>query len=225
MKIDYTLVRSRRKTVSIHITRDARVKVRAPLRYPKAEIDRFVALKEDWIQRHLARSKSLLDESAGFKLNYGGFAVMCGKPYPIRASQGRAAGFDGECFFIPPGMEPEGIKEIFVRIYKDAAKRILAGKVTAYARIMGVAPSAVRITSAKTRWGSCSGRNSLNFSWRIILAGDDVVDYVVVHELAHIKQHNHSPKFWSEVERVMPDYKERKHKLWDLQDNLAREGR
>lgn len=84
-------------------------------------------------------------------------------------------------------------------------------------------PSAVKVGSANTRWGSCSGKNSLNFTWKLILASEAAVDYVVVHELCHILQHNHSARFWQEVGRVLPDYKEREKLLRQLQKRLVTE--
>ena len=92
---------------------------------------------------------------------------------------------------------------------RKRAKEYLPPRVAYYAAQMGVAPTAVRITSARTRYGSCSGRNSINFSLYLMEKSDRAIDYVVVHELAHIKQHNHSPTFYKEIEKILPDYKER----------------
>ena len=78
---------------------------------------------------------------------------------------------------------------------------------------MGVTYGRITIRAAKTRWGSCSGAGNLNFHWKLILMPDEVLDYVVVHELAHRKQMNHSPAFWAEVEKVLPDYRERRRWL------------
>lgn len=89
------------------------------------------------------------------------------------------------------------------------AKQVLPQKVEYYSRIMGVTPTRITITRAKTRFGSCSGKNSVSFSCRLMLYPDAAVDYVVVHELAHIRHHDHSAAFWAEVERFMPDYRER----------------
>ncbi|MCL2195371.1 MAG: M48 family metallopeptidase [Oscillospiraceae bacterium] len=96
---------------------------------------------------------------------------------------------------------------------RKQAKAILPGRVKHFADIMGVAPTTMRVTGAMTRWGSCSSRGSVNFSWRLMLCDDDVIDYVVVHELAHLREMNHSPRFWAIVEQVLPDYKRRKLKL------------
>ncbi len=88
---------------------------------------------------------------------------------------------------------------------------------------MDVKPIKIGITSAKTRWGSCSGKNSVNFSWKLIMADDKTIDYVIIHELTHIKQHNHSKKFWNIVESIMPDYSEQKKKLKILGEKLNKE--
>ena len=91
------------------------------------------------------------------------------------------------------------------------------------ALVMGVAPTGIKITGAKTRWGSCSSKNSINFSWRLVMADDEIIDYVIVHELAHIKELNHSPRFWAVVEGTLPDYKSRRSRLKLLQKKLAAE--
>lgn len=80
------------------------------------------------------------------------------------------------------------------------------------AKTMGLAYKSLKINNAKTRWGSCGSSGNLNFTWRLIMAPKKVVDYVIVHELAHLKQMNHSPKFWNEVKLIIPDYKN--DELW-----------
>jgi len=88
------------------------------------------------------------------------------------------------------------------------AKIIIPQKVEKIARIMNVNPASIKITGAKTRFGSCSGKNALCFSWRVMSYPEKAIDYVVVHELAHIIHHDHSKNFWKTVEKYMPDYKE-----------------
>ncbi len=97
--------------------------------------------------------------------------------------------------------------------FRVLAATILPQKVAYYSRIMGVTPTGVKITSAKKRFGSCSGQNSLCFSWRLMQYPPEAVDYVVVHELAHIRHHNHSAAFYALVEKYMPDYREREKLL------------
>ncbi len=96
---------------------------------------------------------------------------------------------------------------------RKKAKAYIPPRLDYYARIMGVRPTAVRYTSAKTRWGSCSPKNSVSFSVRLMTKPAEAIDYVIVHELAHIREHNHSPRFWAVVASVLPDYRDRKKLL------------
>ena len=102
--------------------------------------------------------------------------------------------------------EPTAQEEALLR---QRAKEEIPTKVAHYGALMGVQPAAVHITSARTRFGSCSAKNSVNFSWRLMQYPEEAVDYVVVHELAHIRHHNHSRAFYEEVERILPDYRQR----------------
>lgn len=98
-------------------------------------------------------------------------------------------------------------------VYKKKARQQLEARCAYFAELMGVAYNRISIRSAKTRWGSCSARGNLNFHWKLILMPPQVLDYVVVHELAHRKEMNHSPRFWARVEAVLPDYKQRRRWL------------
>lgn len=99
--------------------------------------------------------------------------------------------------------------------YKKRARRQLEARTAYFAQQMGVTYNRIAIRSAKTRWGSCSAQGNLNFHWKLILMPPQVLDYVVVHELAHRKEMNHSPRFWAEVEAVLPDYRKRRKWLKD----------
>ena len=219
--IPYKLVRSRRKTVAIHITKTAEVEVRAPLKTPKAEIDKFVVSKEKWIKKSVGRREQINAEKSKFIMNYGDMILLCGKMYYIRARDGTNAGFDGECFYLPPKLNPDIFKQTVVKTYKKMANIIIKNKITEYSKHMSITPAVVRITNAKTLWGSCGAKNSINISWRLVMADESVIDYLVVHELSHTIEHNHSPRFWAVVKRVMPDYKDRENKLKLLQKQLA----
>lgn len=105
-------------------------------------------------------------------------------------------------------LKPEKIEE-----YKKQAKRLIPPRVKVFAEKYGFSYNSVKITSAKTRWGSCTSKRNLNFTYRLILAPQKVIDYVIVHELCHLRQMNHSKKFWDEVAAIMPDYKVQEHWL------------
>ena len=108
-----------------------------------------------------------------------------------------------------PKPDYEGNPEVEA-FYRRAARKKITERTAWYAKIMGVTYGRISIRAAKTRWGSCSGEGNLNFHWKLILMPPEILDYVVVHELAHRKQMNHSPLFWAEVEKVLPDYKARR---------------
>jgi len=218
--VEYTLIRSKRRTVAIHII-DGGVEVRAPLRMSRRDIDRFVISKEKWISDKLAKSKEQAKRREAFALDYGDAVLYRGKPCPIIAREGRRPGFDGTAFYMPPGLTPEEIMGACMKVYRVLAKDYFAARAFELAARMGVRPAAVRISGAKTRWGSCSVKKNINFSWRLIMADDEVIDYVIVHELAHLKEMNHSAGFWAVVEGVMPDYRKRKAGLREVQRRLA----
>ncbi|MCI9178657.1 MAG: M48 family metallopeptidase [Lachnospiraceae bacterium] len=97
--------------------------------------------------------------------------------------------------------------------YRRQAREKLQQRTAYFARLMGVSYGKITVRAAKTRWGSCSGRGNLNFHWKLVLMPPEVLDYVVVHELAHRKEMNHSPAFWAEVKKILPDYQERRRWL------------
>jgi hypothetical protein len=247
----YTLTRSRRKTAAIYV-RYGEVEVRAPLRMPKREIDRFVLEKEGWILKSLTKQRVQTERKESFVVDYGNSVLFRGKLYPITQRAGTRAGFgdvysgetsfgatgyapasghpasfakqnEKETFFMPPGLSPEQIKSTCVRLYKILARAHISKRVDFFAPLMGVTTTTVKINNAMKRWGSCSTQKNLNFSWRLIMADDAIIDYVFVHELAHIKEMNHSSRFWTIVEGVLPDFRECKRKLKELQNRLSGE--
>ena len=168
--MDYTLIRSSRKTISIQLSTDGEVVVRAPSRMPKRDIDRFVESKRGWIEGHLEK--------------------------------------------LPPA-QPKLTQEELLTLARHAAE-VLPEIAAHYAPLVGVDYGRITIRAQRTRWGSCSAQGNLNFNCLLMLAPDDVMEYVVVHELCHRREMNHSARFWAEVERVLPDY--RRSRQW-LKEN------
>lgn len=161
------LIRSRRRTLGLEVTREGHVIVRAPLRASAASIERFVQEHAEWIQKAQARQR----------------ARLAAHPEPDEAGQA---------------------------VLMRRAREELPPKVAYYAQRMGLQPTGMTITSARTRFGSCSPKNRLCFSWRLMDYPEAAIDYVVAHELAHIVHKNHGPQFWALVERYMPDYRARR---------------
>lgn len=219
----YTLIRSKRKTLAVHITGDARVEVRAPLKLSQKEIESFLAAKSEWIAKTVTRISEQAEKRSSFKLGQGDKILYRGKEYPIDTIGKRRVGFDGESFFLPQSLSQEEMKAAAIKLYRELARSFLTQRTMYFSALMRLSPSQIGISSAKTRWGSCNTRGRINYSWRLILAPDEVIDYVVVHELSHLLQMNHSPRFWKTVEGVLPDYRSRKNGLADLQHRLSAE--
>lgn len=175
-----TVIRSSRKTISIHINPDATVTVRAPRRASNREIEKFLKEKEAWINKHIKIIEKLREQAKSDEnLN----------------------------------LTDERIREL-----ADEADKDIPFRVEKYAEIIGVTYGRITIRNQKTRWGSCSQKGNLNFNCLLMLAPEEIRDYVVIHELCHRKEMNHSAKFWEEVKKVCPKYKE--YERW-----LKNEGR
>ena len=169
--MEYTLIRSDRRTVSLEITPALSVLVRAPRRMGEAEVRRFVEAHAGWIEKRLLR---LREQAAA-------------APAPLSSAE---------------------VAALYAR-----AKAELPGRVAARAAAMGLAPAGITITHARTRFGSCSAKNRLSFSCFLMANPEDAIDYVIVHELAHILHKNHSREFYLTIERYLPDYRRRKKLL------------
>ncbi len=226
MDIQYSLIRSkkRKKTISLQIGRNSEVRVYAPYHTPVGEIHQFVEEKRNWISK-MARRQSqqpALIEAKSFIT--GEYFYYLGQRYPLEVFfeplENEGVVFWNNRFFLNCPENPEMKKHYFVVWYKKKARQYFGERVAFYADVLKLTADGLRITSAGSRWGSCSHDNQLAFSFRLIMALPAVIDYVVVHELAHFRQKNHSSKFWDLVVEVIPDYKAHRRWLRDHQDHF-----
>ena len=193
--------------MSISVDAFGALTVRAPKRCPEEKITAFLREKEGWILRKKAERKG-----AGIRLpgeNLDGYALMLlGRKYTISLTNAEniTFGADKETLFVPK----KNAQKRLVAWLKENANRIFTETVKRKADEMGVSYTSVSVSTAKSRWGSCSADDKLRFSFRLLYAPKDVVEYVVVHELAHTRQKNHSPLFWAEVKKYVPDYKQKR---------------
>lgn len=219
MELEYTVVRSSRRTVAIHITPEGKTEVRAPHRVPARFLEDFVQAKAGWIQAHAARQRQRLAEQAAFALEEGTLLPILGQELPVLIRPERKTpALAEEGFLLPDGGDEARRKAWVEELYRQTARRELPPRVKAWSARTGLACNGLRITGAKTRWGSCSGRDSLSFSWRLMAAPPRAVDYVVLHELAHTMHHDHSPDFWALVARYEPGWQECRELLRRVQD-------
>ena len=205
------IIRSKRKTLALIIKPDASLIVRAPLKASEKSIRDFIEKNKEWIKKKQAQARSFVvptpkQYASGEKFLY------LGNLYPLEITpvQKQALLFD-ESFKLATRAQSHASLE-FERWYRARAREIMVERVNYFAATYGLKFQGVKINSARTRWGSCSAKGALNFSWRLIMAPMESVDYVVVHELVHTQIHNHSKRFWSKVESILPDYKVRR--MW-----------
>lgn len=166
MKLEYTVIRSNRRTIGLEVKPDGQVIVRVPIRLPDSEICKFVHKHEEWIQKHQEIARQRLEER--------------------------------------PPVEKLTMQEI--QELADQAVKVIPQRVAYYAPKIGVDYGRITIRNQKTRWGSLSANGNLNFNCLLMLTPSEVIDSVVVHELCHRKEMNHSDRFYAEVLRVFPDY-------------------
>ena len=207
------IVKSRRKTIALVINSDAELVVRAPFYASHQDIMRYVQEKQSWIEQKTEEMKSKIQERPELTLQDGEKILYLGRECMLFRGMTKKVCFDGKAFLLP---ESQDARNKLITWYKKRASVILQERIDTIAKNMQVTPEGMKITSAKTRWGSCSGTNHLNFSWRLIMCPPEVIDYVVVHELCHILHKDHSRNFWDSVEKVDSSYRE--HEQW-LKEN------
>lgn len=161
--MQYTLVRTRRRTLAVQIKPDGAVVVRAPFNMSERRIDAFLAEKSAWIKKHLSM---------------------------INAEKSAPKYTDAE-----------------IKAFKISAKRVLTERTAYFAEIIGVKYGKITIRAERTLWGSCTARGNINLNCLLVELPQNIYDYVVIHELCHLKHLNHSRLFWETVAKYCPDYK------------------
>ena len=206
------IIRSKRKTVALTVDSSGRLIVRAPLRCSEARILAFIEKKSDWILKHQARNSVPKTLFPSEDLNGFAFSLQ-GKRCEIRYYEGKKICFD-EADGILYLQKSKGADEVR-KWLKQRAKIAFSTLAETRASQMGTSYKAVCVSSAKGRWGSCSADNTLRLTFRLLYAPTAVIDYVVVHELAHTFHKNHGKEFWQKVERYCPDWKVKRKWLKD----------
>ena len=217
MNVNYTLKRSRkrRKTISLQVSNNSEVTICAPYFTPAGEINRFVREKQNWIQKTMQKQTSLRPKEKEYTT--GELFYYVGESFSLEVffeeSARKGLVFWRDRFYLnSPDAAVDGMS-FFISWYKKKAREYLSKRVEFFSRKLSLQPRQVKINSAGKRWGSCSEDNNLSFGFRLIMAPPAVIDYVVVHELMHIREKSHSSRFWKLVAAVMPEYKIHRHWL------------
>ncbi len=212
MLIEYDVVRTIRSSIGITVERDGTIIVNAPQALGEEEIDRYVWKKRLWIWEKLAIKKSHQVNEVGKKFVSGESFYYLGRQYrldivgedvPLKLKDGWfRLGKKHQC----------KAKECFKTWYSEHLKNKIAERLKFIVGRLNIDLPEFRVMELGYRWGSCTKEGILNFNWKIAMAPMGVIDYVIIHEIAHIKEHTHNERFWKNVQRMMPNYLE--YKEW-----------
>jgi len=227
MTPQYDIYRSKKRhSVAIKVLADSSVKIYVPYFYSKKNIDILVNKNRSWIKQ---KKEEVLKKNEKKKLLSGSNLLFLGKNISLNIISVPNLTFPFVTLFkenlltvrissnIPEKESQAYLSEQIKHWYQTKINAILPERVTHWSSQMGVSPKNIRIKSLKSRWGSCSSKKNLNFNWKIVMALPEAIDYLIIHELAHLKHLNHSIKFWNFVKEFSPNYQAMKKSLRDVE--------
>ena len=209
-----------KRSIGLTLQVNGRIRVSAPKSTPLASIHEFLHANTEWIETHLQKYQQLRDAYPPKRYVAGEEFLLLGSSHRLAFVRGTGARWrmwarDGQLVCAVPPTEWTGfdvtaphpeLARMIHEYYSKAGKSVIESRLQMYSSRMGLFPSSVRYRSQKTRWGSCSAKGRISLNWRLIVAPLEVIDYVVVHELSHLKHYNHSDAFWSLVGTQIPGY-------------------
>jgi predicted metal-dependent hydrolase len=211
--VEYTLKRSRRRrTITLTIDEDG-LRVGAPWRVSRQRVDTLLESHARWIARKLAEWRAR--RPPPFTWQAGATVMTMGEPLTlVVSSAGDVTQREGSRLYVRAGADdPDTLAQQVVAWLRGTAQGWFEQRAAHFARVLEVRTPTIRLSNARTRWGTCHPDGRVLLNWRLIQAPPALIDYVVVHELAHLREANHSPRFWRWVASVLPDYEERRRTL------------
>jgi predicted metal-dependent hydrolase len=208
MKIDQ-VIRTKRKTIALIVQPDGRLVVRAPLRASDRQIRALVEDKVEWVRATQEKVKTTYPKTSPKEYVHGEGFLFLGKTYRLVVVERARSllALDGQ-FQLAKKALPQA-RAVFTRWYREQARQVLTERTAWYVAKYGLHYQQVKITSARTRWGSYSSKGTVSLTWRLVMAPLEIIDYVVVHELVHSLERNHGKAFWEKVKALVPDYKQK----------------
>lgn len=218
MPLSYPIIRSKRRTLSVSVSRRGDVAVRVPLRVSDREIQHFIEKHSVWIEKKVALAKQ--SQPPEFTYHEGDTFSYLGKYYKltidpnptIKLPSGTKIWLFGENIYTKES-EPAKIKRLVTKWYKTQAKQYLIDRVDYWAEQMLLRYSKLALSGANTRWGSCTRQGNIRLNWKLLMAPVEIIDYVIVHELSHLVHFNHSKRYWDYVARYYPDHRQARNWL------------
>jgi len=209
------IIRSKRKTIALVVQPDGELLVRAPQRATRKQIDAMLTKHADWVAKKQAEVKARVGENPPRQFVDGESFFFLGKKYTLILVDIKKPNLRLQGNFELAKSAQGEAKALFEKWYKAEARNVFNERVAYFAQKHGFDVKQVKLSSARTRWGSCSSKGYINLTWRLVMAPLEIIDYVVVHELCHLREANHSSAFWAQVGAIMPDYKKRRKWLKD----------
>ncbi|GHT78724.1 hypothetical protein FACS189464_2670 [Bacteroidia bacterium] len=210
MPIDYQIKYSKRKTLNITVERDRQVVVHAPVNLSEAKIKEIVLSKKDWIKEKLTHVQKYPIIHNAKEFVSGEALMYLGKNYQLLVVDAEIEGIEFDKQFKIAKRNQSAANDLFKKWYKTRAIEKIQPLAIEYSQNLGVTFNECKISEMKYRWGSCTPQNNLNFNWRIVKAPLFVIRYIVVHELIHLIESNHTPTFWNILSIQVPDYQNAK---------------
>ena len=207
IKIDQ-IIRSSRKSIGLEISSEGRLIVRTPYFTPKKVLEKVINQKKGWILKKQQQSRERTSQIKKKKFIPGELFKFLGKSFPLTFSEESPSPltFNGKKFMLRK-KNLDQAEKLFIQWYKKEALRVYGERITHFKKTTGIISNHLRISNARKRWGSCSSRGNLFINWRLIMAKQSIIDYVIIHELIHVEEKNHGKKFWHKVENLLPGYK------------------
>ncbi|MEO5347472.1 MAG: M48 family metallopeptidase [Magnetococcus sp. YQC-9] len=202
-----------RKRLAVRVMANGEIEAHASMRMSQVTVERFLRTQVAWLHQQLERQQVARQARSG--LSDGMFIPLLDEQLIVRvAKEGvTRARLVGNELWLPTPLAEDGLERSLARWYQRRALVYLPGRLAHWAGVMGVTWQKVTIRSQTARWGSCSNRGSINLNWKLMRLPLRLVDYVLVHELCHRLEMNHSPAFWVRVESVLPDWAVRRQEL------------
>lgn len=199
------LIRSQRRTLALQIDARGQLVVRAPQRLPRVEIERFVRSRAAWIRSHQQRVRAA--QPPQHRYRSGERFLYLGEEYPLEIVDVSRPALElrAGVFRLSRSVAPQA-EQLLTRWYREQAREAFTRRAEFQAQRLGLRFAKLRVSSARTRWGSCSSRGTLSFTWRLVMAPPAVIDYVIVHELAHLQIQGHGRAFWQLVSAWLPGW-------------------
>jgi predicted metal-dependent hydrolase len=224
--VEYTLRRSRRRTIGLTVD-DRGLTVTAPRWVAQAEIDAALVERAQWLRRKLVewREHAARRERFAVRWEHGAALPYLGETITLalEPSHAGAACRDGAALrlALPPGAGAEQIRDSVQSWMQQQARALFAERIEHFGALLGARPKRWSLSSARTRWGSCSADGSIRLNWRLMHFPPEIVDYVICHELAHLKELNHGPGFWRTVGELFPEYRRVRDLLRNYPDDIT----